>query len=105
MLREDGGIDEAEQRADGGNTLPPFDAQKYRDELHDLDLTEDQATEFLRALDFILRSFIDLGWGVDSVQNFIPAMKEISSQFEADDLEQKENTNAFNSAALRGKEE
>lgn len=105
MLREEGGIDETEHGTDGTQALPPFDAQKYRDELGDLDLTEEQATEFLRTLDFILRSFVDLGWGVDSVQNFIPAMKEFSSQIEANELEHKKNMKVFNGAALNGKDD
>lgn len=88
-----------------GATPPPFDDPKYRAEISDLDLTEEQATEFLRTLDFILRTFVDLGWGVDSVQNFIPALKEISSQAQADELEQKKNIGEFNSAATKGKQE
>lgn len=62
--------------------LPPFDDPKYRAELGD-DITDEQATEFLRALDFILRKFVDLGWGVDAVQLAIPALAEFNKQSES----------------------
>lgn len=62
--------------------LPPFDDPKYRKELGD-DITDEQATEFLRALDFILRKFVDLGWGVDAVQLAIPALAEFNKQSES----------------------
>lgn len=103
MLREDADNDETTR--DTETDLPPFDAQKYRDELGDMDITEDQATEFLRSLDFILRTFVDLGWGVDSVQNFIPALKEFSSLADADALEQKKNISTFNGAAMKKKDD
>lgn len=66
-----------------GSKLPPFDDPKYRKELEGCDVTEEQATEFLRALDFILRKFVDLGWGVDAVQLAIPALAEFNKQSES----------------------
>jgi hypothetical protein len=89
-----------ETQAANKPVLPPFDAPKYREAISDLDMTEKQVVEFLSSLDFILHTLVDLGFGVDSVQNFIPAMNEISSQLEADELEQKKNMDAFNSVAV-----
>ena len=65
------------------SSLPPFDDPKYRAALDDCEMTEEQATEFLRALDFILRAFVDLGWGVDAVQLAIPALAEFNKQSES----------------------
>lgn len=66
----------------GSFELPPFDDPKYRNELGD-DITDEQATEFLRALDFILRTFVDLGWGVDAVQLALPELAKFSQQSES----------------------
>jgi hypothetical protein len=104
MLRDEGSTEEAVHQKGLASALPPFDDPKYRAEIADLNLTEEQATEFLYTLDFILRSFVDLGLGVDSVQNFIPALREFSMDSQADGLEQKENKDAFNSAVSSGKE-
>lgn len=94
-----------ETHLEAGKDLPPFDAPKYREAISDLDFTEEQAKEFLGALDFILRSLVDLGFGVDSVQNLIPAMKEISSELAQEELEQTQNIETFNAAALSEKSE
>lgn len=84
---------------------PPFDADKYRAELRDGDITDEQATEFLRALDFILRSFVDLGWGVDSVQNIFPELKEFSALADSSGLQIESKADDFNNAASHGKGE
>lgn len=81
--------------------LPPFDADKYREELNGTDITEEQATEFLRALDFILRSFVDLGWGVDSVQSIFPEMKEFSALPDSSEIQILNGSRAFNDAARK----
>ncbi|HEY0939229.1 MAG TPA: hypothetical protein VGE08_03940 [Steroidobacter sp.] len=101
MSGEDRGLKDTDSASAADSELPPFDAQKYRDELGDLDITEEQATEFLRTLDFILRSFVDLGWGVDSVQKFIPALAEFSSHEDSGAVQQTIPTPPFNRAAAR----
>lgn len=66
-----------------GHKLPPFDDPKYRAALGDCDVTEEQATEFLRNLDFILRTIVDLSWGLDAVQLALPELAKISLQCES----------------------
>jgi hypothetical protein len=60
-----------------GDQLPPFDDPKYREALEG-DLTDEQARELLAALDFILRGFVDLGFGVDALQLAIPELAKFS---------------------------
>lgn len=45
-----------------------FDPSKYRCYLEDTGLTEEQQDEYLRLLWSIMITFVDLGFGVDSVQ-------------------------------------
>lgn len=72
----------------GGVPLPdlsypgelPLDVNKYLPYVEDFDMSEEKKAEFLHTLWSIMSAFVDLGWGVDSVQNFIPALREFSSQ-------------------------
>ena len=83
-------------------SLPIFDPSKYREHVKDLDLTQEQQDEMLRALWDIMAAFVDLGWGVDSVQRLFPEFNELSSQALQDGLEQIETdgeaTEAFNTS-------
>lgn len=53
-----------------------FNAERYRAELAGLQMSPAQEEELLRTLWTIMSAFVDLGWGVDSVQNFLPFLKE-----------------------------
>lgn len=44
----------------------------YRHHLDDFDLTEEQQNELLETLWSIMSIFVDIGWGVDTVQMFFP---------------------------------
>jgi len=57
-----------------------FAAEDYRHHLGDLDLTEDQQDELLKTLWHIMSTFVDIGWGVDTVQMFLPELFDQSSQ-------------------------
>lgn len=50
------------------DTRPTCDISKYREHIKDLDLSEDEETELLENLWGIMSTFVDLGFGVDSVQ-------------------------------------
>ena len=49
-----------------------LDMDRYREHVAEFDLTEEQKTELLRTLWSIMKSFVDLGFGVDSVQHILP---------------------------------
>lgn len=89
--------------------LPPFDDPKYLALLDESSITEEQAVEFLRALNSILVTCVDLGFGVDAVQLAIPELAQDweSSQEDAEFSGHEESASAttdsssadFNSAA------
>jgi len=78
---------------------PIFDAAKYQEYIKDFDLPEEQQRELLQTLWWIMVAFVDLGFGVDSVQQCLPALKDFALAADANALEQKMNTEAFNGAA------
>ena len=95
-----------------GDELPPFDDPKYLALLDDSDITQEQAVEFLRALNSILVTCVDLGFGVDAVQLAIPGLAQLCEQSESDaefsgqeesaSAKTDGNTGQFNSAAEVG---
>jgi hypothetical protein len=52
-------------------STPPCDPDKYRVYLEDTELTEDQQSEYLKILWSIMATFVELGFGLDSVQQVI----------------------------------
>ena len=51
--------------------LPQCDFKKYQEHVKDFDLSEEEQTELLKTLWSIMTAFVDLGFGVDSI-NFLP---------------------------------
>lgn len=51
-----------------GYPVLTFDADDYREYVQDMDLTEKQEQELLQALWSIIVQFVDLGFGIESVQ-------------------------------------
>lgn len=62
--------------------VPPLDVGKYRPYLDDFDITEEQKAEIIRILWNMMISFVDLGFGQESVQRIFPAIAAISSMDE-----------------------
>jgi hypothetical protein len=63
-----------------------FDPGKYRAHVDDLDLTEVQKAELLKTLWWIMATFVDLGFQVDSVQCLLPAFEEAASNVDSNAL-------------------
>ena len=82
-----------------GYAPPKLDPEKYRAHLKDYDLTPEQENEFLQTVWNILSTFVYIGFGLDSVQLFQTADKEMTGKENDDALEQKEHTTAFNEQA------
>lgn len=58
-------------------TSPPaFDPDKYRIYLENSELTEDQQREYLEILWSIMMTFVELGFGLDSVQQALVVSDE-----------------------------
>jgi hypothetical protein len=72
--------------------IPKLDAAKYMAELEDCELSEAQKAELLQTLWFIMATFVDWGFGVDSVTRALPALADFSSSAESDALEETGRT-------------
>lgn len=83
--------------------VPVFDPSEYRQYVDDFDISDEQKDELLRTLYSIMLTFVDLGFGVDSVQRVLPALAEISSSADSGTLENRKPL--FNEAALPAEEE
>lgn len=57
----------------------PFDVAPYMDELQEFDISDEEKVAFLEALCLIMKTFVDIGWGVDSVQRIFPPLIEQES--------------------------
>jgi hypothetical protein len=82
-------IELPEAPAEGAEPLTgtlQFDPGKYREHVDDLDLTEVQKAELLKTLWWIMATFVDLGFRVDSVQYLFPAFAEAASNVDSNAL-------------------
>ena len=76
------------------STAPPrLDPDKYRAYLANMEMTEAQQDEFLETLWNIMRTFVEIGWGLDSVQTLFSGIVEKAMRDERDTLEQKDHFN------------
>lgn len=60
--------------------VPECDVAKYHEHVKDFDLTEEEQGELLKSLWSIMAAFVDLGFGVDSVQLLRPPEKAKESR-------------------------
>ncbi|MEM9128334.1 MAG: hypothetical protein AAGA97_01255 [Pseudomonadota bacterium] len=56
---------------------PGPDPALYAEYLEDFDFTDEQAREFLEAIFYIMKSFVEIGFGVDSLQFIVPGSGEM----------------------------
>lgn len=69
------------QPKDSTPDLPiTFHPKDYYSYIEDLDLNEDQKNELLQMLWNIMATFVDIGWGVDTVQIMLPELFDQSSE-------------------------
>lgn len=57
-----------------------LDVEKYRRYVANFEITEAQKIEYLHTLWNIMSAFVDLGWSVDSIPEFLPALHESSGE-------------------------
>lgn len=55
----------------------PFDVGPYMDDLKDFAITDEEKVAFLETLCLIMKTFVDISWGVDSVQRVFPPLTEV----------------------------
>lgn len=71
---------------------------RYREHLSTFDLSDDQQNELMLILWNIMTTLVDIGWGVDTVQYFLPEIFENSSS-DSGKLLQQIYSPAFNDIA------
>lgn len=59
---------------------PRLQAEKYKAHLDEMDLSDHQARELLETLWSIMVTFVDIGWGVDSLTIAMPGIFEAESK-------------------------
>ena len=64
-----------------------FDVEDYKPYLDGFDLTDEQAEELLHTLWQIMSRFVELGFGVDSVQILFPGIFEKAFEGESDPVD------------------
>ncbi|MGA4472901.1 hypothetical protein ACPA2M_07995 [Ectopseudomonas chengduensis] len=75
-----------------------FNVEKYREDVEEFDLTEDQATELLQTLWNIMATFVGLGFGVDSVQLLLNATVPENADSVSEPVRAKSTANVLNGA-------
>lgn len=75
-----------------------FNVEKYREDMDGFDLTEDQATELLQTLWNIMATFVELGFGVDSVQLLLNTAVSENTDIEPEPGRTEGSSDMFNSA-------
>ena len=60
--------------------FPEFESEVYLPYLEEFDISEEQKTEILRNLWFIMATFVQIGYGLDSIQYFIPALEKVAME-------------------------
>ena len=53
---------------------PDFDLSAFREEIDELEISDDQARALLQVLWNIMCTAVDIGWGVDIVQIVLPQL-------------------------------
>ena len=107
--------DADEQREEGSNdylrsaddaqpaSALALDTDRYLPELEEFDITEDQKIEMLQTLWSLMRAFVDIGWGVDSIHHVLPDLAAITSESDADEIDSEDAglVDRFDKAAER----
>ncbi len=62
------------------SVFPALNPDDYRQDLSSFDLTKEQEDAFLEALWQIMKTMVEIGWGVDTVQLLLPELFEESAR-------------------------
>ncbi len=84
-----------------GEVIAPLqlDPDEYREDLAEFGLSKQQENELLQTLWNIMSIMVDIGWGVDTVQMFLPGLFEKDSQDSGKLIQQKSTQKAFSQSA------
>ncbi len=87
------------QRSDEAFPILELDPEDYREQMGEMDFTPEQAQEFLTTLWNIMSTMVDIGWGVDTVQMFLPDIFENTGPDSDNSVKRKDSLQLFNNAA------
>ena len=90
--------DIAQEGANRPLPLLKLDPDEFREDMAEFGMTKEQEDEYLQTLWNILAIFVDLGWGVETVQNFLPELFGKDGQDSGNLLEAKDSKSHFNNA-------
>ncbi len=76
-----------------------LDPEKYRHGLGRIEITDEQAEELLQVLWNIMHAMVNMGWGLDTIQMFLPLGAENTGQDSGKDSRLKDSKNDFNETA------
>ncbi len=68
-----------------------FNPDEYLHHLDGVEITDEEAEQLLTALWHIMHTFVDIGWGLDSVQMFLPDIFEKASPDSDNSLKKNHN--------------
>lgn len=92
-------LNQLHPHSDQGYPSIEFDGDKYRSDISEFDLPDEQANQVLKALWDMMVMMVDLGWGVDSVHMLFPDLFENAGSDSGKSV--KENiTKKFNPAVI-----
>ncbi|MBI1340829.1 hypothetical protein GC169_11580 [bacterium] len=83
---------------------PVFNVEDYREDIAELGIPDEQAAEFLRTLWDIMRAFVELGWGVDSIHFALPELRDEDLHRAQNDGEMEHSNNDLHADKSAGKE-
>ena len=67
-----------------------LDPEDFREEIAELELNDEQAHELLQNLWHIMSIFVDMGWGVDTLQLVLPELHKDLAQDSKELLDSRE---------------
>lgn len=82
-----------------------LDPDEYRHYLKDVKVSDEQAEQLLEGLWHIMRTFVDIGWGLETIQKLLPELAESSSPDSANPIKQKRHLTLVHNRVACKKEE
>lgn len=77
-----------------------LEVEKYLPKIKEYEITDAQKAELLHTLWNIMSAFVDLGWDLNSIPEFLPELREISSDLCVRSVEIEDSvTSGFNGSA------
>ena len=77
----------------------PFQPEEWLPHVEEFDISDEKKIELLQMLWNIMGAFVDIGWGIDTLPEFLPALKEFSVHSGTDAVDGNIACPSFNDVA------